>query len=179
MEISDEVYINSMNDISKHFQIMLDNKDKKIADLQLQLDQAKSEITKYKILLNDMETENSHLETMLDQANERLNKETEERQHLQCDYKTLLSHYNNLKEIAIARPKFEHFEEYWYIENNPYCDNELQVFNGKVIEIICAYDEDWLYEYRFDTSCRYIEENMIFSTLEEAEKKLQELRGGE
>lgn len=40
MEISDEVYINSMNDISKHFQIMLDNKDKKIADLQLQLDQA-------------------------------------------------------------------------------------------------------------------------------------------
>lgn len=40
MEISDEVYINSMNDISKHFQIMLDNKDKKIADLQSQLDQA-------------------------------------------------------------------------------------------------------------------------------------------
>lgn len=118
-------------------------------------------------------------EQQLDQANERLNKETEERQHLQCDYKTLLSHYNNLKEIAIARPKFEHFEEYWYIENNPYCDNELQVFNGKVIEIICAYDEDWLYEYRFDTSCRYIEENMIFSTLEEAEKKLQELRGRE
>lgn len=72
MEISDEVYINSMNDISKHFQIMLDNKDKKIADLQSQLDQAISEITKYNILLNDMETENSHLETMLDQANERL-----------------------------------------------------------------------------------------------------------
>ena len=72
MEISDEVFINSMNDISKYFQIMLDNKDKKIADLQLQLDQAKSEITKYMILSNDMETENSHLETMLDQANERL-----------------------------------------------------------------------------------------------------------
>ena len=67
MEISDEVFINSMNDISKYFQIMLDNKDKKISDLQLQLDQAKSEITKYNILLNDMETENSHLETMLDQ----------------------------------------------------------------------------------------------------------------
>lgn len=46
--------------------------DKTIANLQSQLDQAKSEITKYKILLNDMETENSHLETMLDQANERL-----------------------------------------------------------------------------------------------------------
>ena len=118
-------------------------------------------------------------EQQLDQANERLNKETEERQHLQCDYKTLLSHYNNLKEIAIARPKFEHFEEYWYIENNPYCDNELQVFNGKVIEIICAYDEDWLYEYRFDTSCRYIEENMIFATFEEAEKKLQEPQNGD
>ncbi len=119
------------------------------------------------------------LQSQLDQANERLKKETEERQHLQCDYKTLLSHYNNLKEIAIARPKFEHFEEYWYIENNPYCDNELQVFNGKVMEIICAYDEDWLYEYRFDTSCRYIEENMIFTTRAEAQAKLQELRGGE
>ena len=71
MEISDEVYINSMNDISKHFQIMLDNKDKKIADLQSQLDQA-NEIIKYKILLNDMETENSHLETMLNQANEKI-----------------------------------------------------------------------------------------------------------
>lgn len=177
MEIGDEIYINSMNDISKHFQIMLDNKDKRIADLQSQLDQAKSEITKYKILLNDMETENSHLETMLDQANERLKKETEERQHLQCDYKTLLSHYNNLKEIAIARPKFEHFEEYWYIENNPYCDNELQVFNGKVMEIICAYDEDCLYEYRFDTSCRYIEEYDIFDTEKEAQDKLKEIQG--
>ena len=46
--------------------------DKTIANLQSQLDQAKSEITKYKILLNDMETENSHLEKMLDQAKERL-----------------------------------------------------------------------------------------------------------
>ena len=46
--------------------------DKTIANLQSQLDQAKSEITKYKILLNDMETENSHLETMLNQANEKI-----------------------------------------------------------------------------------------------------------
>lgn len=82
-----------------------------------------------------------------------------------------------LKEKAIARPKFEHFEECWYIENNPYCDNELQVFNGKVMEIICAYDEDWLYEYRFDTSCRYIEENNIFATEREAQEKLKELKG--
>ena len=84
-----------------------------------------------------------------------------------------------LKEKAIDRPKFKHLEEYWYIENNPYCDNELQVFNGKVMEIICAYDEDWLYEYRFDTSCRYIEEDNIFATEQEAQAKLQELRGGE
>lgn len=42
MEISDEVFINSMNDISKYFQIMLDNKDKRIADLQSQLDQQKT-----------------------------------------------------------------------------------------------------------------------------------------
>lgn len=46
--------------------------DKTIADLQSQLDQAKNEIIKYKILLNDMETENSHLETMLNQANEKI-----------------------------------------------------------------------------------------------------------
>ena len=84
-----------------------------------------------------------------------------------------------LKEKAIARPKFKHFEEYWYIENNPYCDNELQVFNGKVMEIICAYDEDWLYEYRFDTSCRYIEEDNIFTTEQEAQAKLKEIQGNE
>ena len=84
-----------------------------------------------------------------------------------------------LKEKAIDRPKFKHLEEYWYIENNPYCDNELQVFNGKVMEIICAYDEDWLYEYRFDTSCRYIEEDNIFATEQEAQEKLKEIRGNE
>ena len=84
-----------------------------------------------------------------------------------------------LKEKAIDRPKFKHFEEYWYIENNPYCDNELQVFNGKVLEIICAYDEDWLYEYRFDTSCRYIEEDNIFATEQEAQAKLKEIQGNE
>ena len=84
-----------------------------------------------------------------------------------------------LKEKAIDRPKFKHLEEYWYIENNPYCDNELQVFNGKVMEIICAYDEDWLYEYRFDTSCRYIEEDNIFATEQEAQEKLKEIQGNE
>lgn len=84
-----------------------------------------------------------------------------------------------LKEKAIDRPKFKHFEEYWYIENNPYCDNELQVFNGKIMEIICAYDEDWLYEYRFDTSCRYIEEDNIFATEQEAQVKLKEMKGNE
>ena len=84
-----------------------------------------------------------------------------------------------LKEKAIDRPKFKHFEEYWYIENNPYCDNELQVFNGKIMEIICAYDEDWLYEYRFDTSCRYIEEDNIFATEQEAQEKLKEIQGNE
>lgn len=82
-----------------------------------------------------------------------------------------------LKEKAIARPKFKHFEEYWYIENNPYCDNELQVFDGKVMDIICAYDEDWLYEYRFNTSCRYIEEDNIFATEREAQEKLKEIQG--
>ena len=84
-----------------------------------------------------------------------------------------------LKEKAIDRPKFKHLEEYWYIENNPYCDNELQVFNGKIMEIICAYDEDWLYEYRFDTSCRYIEEDNIFTTEQEAQDKLKEIQGNE
>lgn len=84
-----------------------------------------------------------------------------------------------IKEKAIDRPKFKHLEEYWYIENNPYCDNELQVFNGKVMEIICAYDEDWLYEYRFDTSCRYIEEDNIFATEQEALNKLKEMNGNE
>lgn len=103
---------------------------------------------------NKLHCEILNLQSQLDQANERL-------------------------KGAINKPKFEHFEICFYIENNPYCNNELQIFRGEILEINVAFDEDYLYEYRFNTSCRYIEENMIFATFEEAEKKLQELRNGD
>lgn len=91
------------------------------------------------------------------------------------DLQSQLDQANERLKGAINKPKFEHFEICFYIENNPYCNNELQIFRGEILEINVAFDEDYLYEYRFDTSCRYIEENMIFTTLEEAEKKLREL----
>lgn len=138
MEISDEVFINSMNDISKHFQIMLDNKDKKIADLQSQLDQAKSEITKYNILLNDMETENSHLETMLDQAKERLK----------------------------GLPKFGIGQKVYYVRDTtfPIEIDEIQSRQGNFFYVDYTYNE-------------IFKESELVATLEEAEKKLQELKG--
>lgn len=227
MEISDEVFINSMNDISKYFQIMLDNKDKKIADLQLQLDQAKSEITKYMILLNDMETENSHLETMLDQANERLNEHNEyfkafnckdfkefqdfissfmltphEEQTLIKDLQNQLNQANERLKGAIVLPVKIGDTIYVVPSETNY---RLNIVNGreeqnKVYEwtvseirynkhgysVVCDVGDAQFYcNYEppknlcghFDTEKYYGE--TWFTTREEAEKKLQELRGGE
>ena len=125
-------------------------------------------------VFGDVIKDNEDIPSLLNnyQATVRLNE-------LNDKVKELEQELAELKEKAIDRPKFKHLEEYWYIENNPYCDNELQVFNGKVMEIICAYDEDWLYEYRFDTSCRYIEEDNIFTTEQEAQAKLKEIQGNE
>lgn len=120
MEISDEVYINSMNDISKHFQIMLDNKDKKIADLQLQLDQ----------------------------ANERL-------------------------KGAIV-PKFKIGQKLFRI-NYDYESNEHDVSEFNISNYVIFYnDKLWGYPKGY-----LLDDEDLFATKEEAEKKLQELRGEE
>lgn len=145
---------------------MLEQKDQQIAELE-------KELAGYKELQDQLGLKNvDEFEwfVMLD-----LLTDNEKNMHILDLHRELAE----LKEKAIDRPKFRHFEEYWYIENNPYCDNELQVFNGKIMEIICAYDEDWLYEYRFDTSCRYIEEDNIFATEQEALNKLKEMKGNE
>ena len=152
----------SINEIIK----ILEQKDQRIAELE-------QELAKYKELQDQLGLENAdefEWFVMLD-----LLTDNEKNMHILDLHRELAE----LKGKAIDRPKFKHLEEYWYIENNPYCDNELQVFNGKVMEIICAYDEDWLYEYRFDTSCRYIEEDNIFATEQEAQDKLKEIQGNE
>lgn len=139
--------------------------------------------------LNEQDQQIDRLKQQLAELKEKYNKTNEKLKNITeeidnnfvhgQDYEKLKQELAELKEKAIDRPKFKYLEEYWYIENNPYCDNELQVFNGKVMEIICAYDEDWLYEYRFDTSCRYIEEDNIFATEQEAQDKLKEIQGNE
>lgn len=144
------------------------------------LEEHKTVIEKQQKRIAELEQELAELKEKYNKVSEKLKNITEEVEnnfvHGQ-DYEKLKQELVELKEKAIDRPKFKHLEEYWYIENNPYCDNELQVFNGKVMEIICAYDEDWLYEYRFDTSCRYIEEDNIFTTEQEAQAKLKEMQG--
>lgn len=160
MKISDEVFINSMNDISKYFQIILDNKDKRIADLQLQLDQAKSEITKHKILLNDMETENSHLETMLDQAKERLKGAIIPRYAIGAKLYMIPTEFNRLKGIKDY--------ELLSISLSPIglrYDLSLNKKEKGVEPFYCASED------MFGQS--------IFSTLEEAQAKLQELQNGD
>lgn len=159
MEISDEVYINSMNDISKHFQIMLDNKDKKIADLQSQLDQAKSEITKHRILLNDMETENSHLETMLDQANERLKGAIV----LKFKVGQEVFVFDWDKQIRSGR--------IYEIQTNAVL-HDRQPHITYLVDFTGNYSDD-------DQENDYYEEKDIYATEEEINAKLQELRGGD
>lgn len=135
MEISDEVYINSMNDISKHFQIMLDNKDKKIADLQLQLDQ----------------------------ANERL------------------------KDAIV--PKFKIGQEVFIVNTDYYYKKDYKVEKHKIVGIEDKIDRKNTYvrwyslEFKdcpanYSKRYKFLEKN-VFTTENEAEKKLQELRGGE
>ena len=161
---------------------MLEDKDQRIAELEQDLEFTTKTANELIEIKHKLEQEFAELKEKYNKASEKLKNITEEIDnnfvHGQ-DYEKLKQELAELKEKAIDRPKFKHFEEYWYIENNPYCDNELQVFNGKVMEIICAYDEDWLYEYRFDTSCRYIEEDNIFATEQEAKLKLKEIQGNE
>lgn len=177
MEISDEVYINSMNDISKYFQMMLDNKDKKIADLQLQLDQAKSEITKHRILLNDMETENSHLETMLDQANEMLKGAIVLPVKVGDTIYVVPSETNYRLNIVNGREEQNKVYE-WTVSEIRYNKHGYSVVcDVGDAQFYCNYEPPKNLCGHFDTEKYYGE--TWFSTLEEAEKKLQELRNGD
>lgn len=119
---------------------------KYITNLQSQLDQAKSEITKYKILLNDMETENSHLETMLNQANERL-------------------------KYAII-PKFKIGQRVWYISQNN--DNVYEFMIKEMVFTRCKDEREMIVYY--DEYCAQMYEYELYSSKEEAEKKLQKLK---
>ena len=177
MEIGDEIYINSMNDISKHFQIMLDNKDKRIADLQSQLDQAKSEITKYKILLNDMETENSHLETMLDQANERLKGAIVLPVKI-GDIIYVVPSETNYR-LNIAKGKEEQNKVYeWTVSEIRYNKYGFSVVcDVGDVQFYCNYEPPKNLCGHFDTEKYYGE--TWFTTRAEAQAKLKEIQGNE
>lgn len=123
--------------------------DKTIANLQSQLDQAKSEIIKYNILLNDMETENSHLETMLDQANEMLK--------------------------GAIIPKFKIGQEVWYISQNN--DNVYEFMIKEMVFTRCKDEREMIVYY--DEYCAQMYEYELYSSKEEAQAKLQELQNGD
>ena len=177
MEISDEVFINSMNDISKYFQIMLDNKDKKIADLQLQLDQAKSEITKYMILLNDMETENGHLETMLDQANERLKGAIVLPVKIGDTIYVVPSETNYRLNIVNGREEQNKVYE-WTVSEIRYNKHGYSVVcDVGDAQFYCNYEPPKNLCGHFDTEKYYGE--TWFTTRAEAQAKLQELQNGD
>lgn len=149
MEISDEVYINSMNDISKYFQIMLDNKDKKIADLQLQLDQA-NERLKGAIVLPVKIGDTIYV--VPSETNYRLN---------------------------IAKGKEEQNKVYeWTVSEIRYNKYGFSVVcDVGDVQFYCNYEPPKNLCGHFDTEKYYGE--TWFTTREEAEKKLQELRGGQ
>lgn len=134
-------------------------KDKIIEDLQSQLDQAKSEITKHKILLNDMETENSHLETMLDQANERLKGAIV----LKFKVGQEVFVFDWDKQIRSGR--------IYEIQTNAVL-HDRQPHITYLVDFTGNYSDD-------DQENDYYEEKDIYATEEEINAKLQELRGGD
>lgn len=70
-------------------------------------------------------------------------------------------------------PKYRLNEEKWYVEENGYCNFEIQVFNGTINEIAIAdWDGEPTLYYKFDTSARYILEEQIFDSEAEAQKYL-------
>ena len=155
--------------------IILENFTREAKWLYYQMDIIKYLEDKGINLACDYKQKIKDLQSQLDQANERLKKETEERQHLQCDYKTLLSHYNNLKESAIL-PKFKIGQEvyYYHIARN-------KIYLG-LIEDIQYFATRCSIFYRIPNLQRdyfWIREDELFATEQEAQAKLQELRGGE
>lgn len=75
-------------------------------------------------------------------------------------------------------PKYQIGERKWYVEANPYCNNDLEIFNGEIYEIcINALNSDNKTRllYKFDTSYGLFLEEEIFATEAEAQKYLEEL----
>lgn len=149
--------------------------DKTIANLQSQLDQAKSEITKYKILLNDMETENSHLETMLDQANERLKGAIVLPVKIGDTIYVVPSETNY--RLNIANGKEEQNKVYeWTISEIRYNKYGFSVVcDVGDVQFYCNYEPPKNLCGHFDTEKYYGE--TWFTTEQEAQAKLKEMNG--
>lgn len=109
------------------------------------------------------------LQSQLDQANERLNKKDEEFCRLSCDYKTLLSHYNVLNEKAIV-PKFSSGQIVYF----------ANIVEGTINKFNYMGEDKYNYVVEDKTGEVFIRmKERTFATEQEAQAKLQELRGGE
>lgn len=80
------------------------------------------------------------------------------------------------------KPKFEVGQEVYYIEPNGYYNYELQVFWGKIYEVLKGEFYDNINEedyngvaYKIRTSGIDIIEPYVFATEQEAENKLKEI----
>lgn len=166
-------------------------KDKIIEDLQSQLDQANEKLNEHNEYFKEFNCKDfkgfqdfislfmltphekltliKELQNQLNQANERLNKKDEEFGRLSCDYKTLLSHYNVLKEKAIV-PKFSSGQIVYF----------ANIVEGTVNKFNYMGEDKYNYVVEDKTGEVFIRmKERTFATEQEAQAKLQELRGGE
>lgn len=97
-----------------------------------------------------------------------------------ADLQSQLDQANERLKCAIV-PKFKIGQECFYIETNPNQSYKLEDFCGIVEKISVEKDEkgNIIFFYMFDSSFSEIKESNVFTSATEAEKKLQELRGGE
>ena len=187
------------------FIVELGDRAMKIQELQQQIkdkDQRISELEEERTQLiadNDfLKSERDNLDRTLQEAGDRIAELEEENEELKNNLiKECKEHQDFCKEAktrvdglqqenaklqeqlknAIV-PKFKNGQKVWYVEENRFCNNEWQVFEGNITDIAIHISnrdngKPFLY-YKIISSFLYIPEKEIFSTEAEAQKYLEE-----
>ena len=84
------------------------------------------------------------------------------------------------EQLKNATHKFSIYQEVYYLDNKykfePYVSKYLTVCKGKILDIILR-EEGWVdYNFTLD-DLKWISEDNVFATKEEAQAKLKELQG--
>ena len=133
--------------------------NQRIAELEAKVKQVAEEFNKQHELLDQYELDCT--DEIVRLKNQKIEELEEENAKLQEQLKNAYC------------PKYKIGERKWFVEPNPYCNNELQVFNGEIYDIcVDATNDDERLLYKLDTGYDLFSENELFATEAEAQKYL-------